>query len=34
MVGEDNPYIPRIENFTDSDEFTYLARFFTENKAY
>ena len=34
MVGEDNPYIPRVENFTDSSEFTYLARFFTENKAY
>lgn len=30
----DNPFIPHHDKFTNTSEFTYLARFFTENKLY
>lgn len=33
-VGQDNPFIPPVEEFVYSEDFTYLARFFTENKTY
>jgi len=31
---DNNPYVPPVDEFINSDDFTYLARFFTENKTY
>lgn len=34
MPSINNPYVPRVEHFTNSHEFSYLARFYEQNGVY